>query len=96
MGKITVLSPVGRSPRDRGRCRRCRPICAGLAVGFLDNTKHNFDRLAEGMGALLTERFGVRRIVHRRKANAAATGAAPEIVATSPRSAISSSRAPAD
>jgi hypothetical protein len=49
-------------------------------VGFLDNTKHNFDRLVEGIGAVLVDRFGVKRIVHTRKANAA-TGAAHEIVA---------------
>jgi hypothetical protein len=51
----------------------------GRTVGFLDNTKPNFDRLAEGMGALLRERFGVSRVLHRRKANAS-TPAAREVL----------------
>ena len=42
----------------------------GLTVGFVDNTKHNFDLLVQEMGALLKERFGVKAVVHRRKANA--------------------------
>jgi hypothetical protein len=43
----------------------------GRTVGFLDNTKANFDRLVMDMGALLRERFGVNGVVHRKKANAA-------------------------
>ena len=30
-----------------------------LTVGFIDNTKHNFDRLADEIGTLLRERYGV-------------------------------------
>jgi hypothetical protein len=48
-------------------------------VGFLDNTKHNFDRLVEGLGQVLTQRHGVARVVHVKKANAS-TGAAPELI----------------
>ena len=81
MARIRVLSPGGRVARRRPRrFRRCRTICRGLTVGFLDNTKHNFDRLVHGIGELLRERYGVKRVVHRQKANAA-TGAAPEIIA---------------
>ncbi|HET7875469.1 MAG TPA: hypothetical protein VFN71_08070 [Methylomirabilota bacterium] len=79
MANITVLSPVGERrsatvsvpalPRDLG----------GLTVGFLDNTKPNFDRLVEGMGAVLRERFGVKAVVHRRKANAS-TPAPREVI----------------
>ena len=79
MAKITVLSPsalraatmdVPALPAD----------LRGLTIGFLDNTKHNFDRLVEGIGTALVDRFGVARVVHMQKANAA-TGAAPEIIA---------------
>ncbi len=80
MGKITVLSPVGALRAATADVPALPADLRGLAVGFLDNTKHNFDHLIEGMGAILTERFGVRRVVRRRKANAA-TGAAPDIVA---------------
>ena len=80
MAKITVLSPVG-GPRAATTAVPALPgDLHGLTVGFLDNTKHNFDRLVEGIGAVLVERFGVKRIVHTKKANAA-TGASHEIVA---------------
>ena len=80
MAMITVLSPV---PAARTAAVAVPPLPAdlrGLTVGFLDNTKHNFDRLAEGLGRLLTERLGVARVVRLRKANAS-TGAAPELLA---------------
>ena len=51
----------------------------GLRIGLVDNTKHNFDLLVQEMGALLKERFGVKAVVHRRKANAS-TAAADEII----------------
>ena len=51
----------------------------GLTVGFVDNTKHNFDLLVREMGAILKERFGVKAIVHRKKANAS-TPASDEII----------------
>ncbi len=80
MAKITVLSPVGGL---RSATTSVPPLpgdLRGLTIGFLDNTKHNFDRLVEGMGAILVERFGVTRVVHLKKANAA-TAASHEIVA---------------
>jgi hypothetical protein len=80
MATITVLSPVGER-RTGGAVLPAPPSdLRGLTVGFLDNTKHNFDRLVEGIGRVLTERFGVKRVVHARKANAA-TPAAPELIA---------------
>jgi hypothetical protein len=79
MALITVLSPVG-VPRTASTAIPPLPAdLRGLTVGFLDNTKHNFDRLVVGIGELLKARHGVARVVHLRKANAA-TGAAPEIV----------------
>jgi len=80
MATLEVLSPVGDLRTSATAIPALPGDLAGLTVGFLDNTKHNFDRLVMGMGALLQERFGVRRIVHVKKANAA-TAAAPEIVA---------------
>lgn len=79
MGRITVLSPVGELRAASLVVPALPGDLRGLTVGFLDNTKSNFDRLVAEMGTLLTERFGVKRIVHRRKANAS-TPAAREIV----------------
>jgi hypothetical protein len=80
MTRIRVLSPVGEVTQERMAAPPLPEEWTGRVVGFIDNTKHNFDRLAEGLGALLRERFGVRALVHRRKANAS-TPAAPELIA---------------
>jgi hypothetical protein len=81
MAKVTVLSPVGALQSAKITIPALPSNLEGVTVGFLDNTKHNFDHLADGIGHILTERFGVKRIVHVKKANAA-TGAAPEIIAS--------------
>jgi hypothetical protein len=79
MSLVTVLSPVGELRTATAAIPPLPADLRGLTVGFLDNTKHNFDRLVSGIGLLLKERYGVERVVHLRKANAA-TGAAPEII----------------
>jgi len=79
MALITVMSPVGELRTASTAIPRMPADLRGLTVGFLDNTKHNFDRLVEGIGELLKQRHGVERVVIRRKANAA-TGAAHEII----------------
>ena len=80
MANITVLSPVAELRTATTAIPRLPADLRGLTVGFLDNTKHNFDRLVDGIGLALKERFGVARVVHVKKANAA-TGAAPDIIA---------------
>jgi hypothetical protein len=81
MANITVLNPVGELRAATAATPALPVALRGLTIGFLDNTKHNFDRLVEGIGAILRERFGVSRIVHVKKANAA-TPAAPDIITT--------------
>lgn len=80
MAKIQVLSPVGEVKSEHFAAPPLPAEWAGRKVGFIDNTKHNFDRLAEGIGAILRERYGVSEVVIRRKANAS-TPAPPELVA---------------
>jgi hypothetical protein len=81
MANITVLSPVGSVRAAVASIPALPADLRGLTVGFLDNTKHNFDRLAEGMGRALREGFGVSQIVHVRKANAS-TAAGRDIIET--------------
>jgi hypothetical protein len=81
MANITVLSPVGQRRAATATLPAVPAALRGLTVGFLDNTKHNFDRLVEGIGVALRERFGVAEVVHMKKANAA-TPAAPEVIAS--------------
>jgi hypothetical protein len=80
MARIRIVSPVGVVA---GQATAVPPLpreWSGRTVGFLDNTKSNFDRLTTGLGELLRERYGVKAVVHRRKANAS-TAAAPEVIA---------------
>jgi len=79
MARIQVLSPVGVVASQATAVPPLPREWAGRTVGFLDNTKSNFDRLAAGIGELLRERYGVA-VMHRRKANAS-TAAAPEVIA---------------
>ena len=80
MPVITVLSPVGEMRAGSLAVPALPASLRGLTVGFLDNTKANFDRLVTELGAAMVETLGVKRIVHRKKANAS-TPAAREIVA---------------
>jgi hypothetical protein len=80
MARIRVLTPVGVTVGETFAAPALPADLAGRTVGFLDNTKHNFDRLGEAIGALLVERYRVKTVVHRRKANAS-TAAAAELVA---------------
>jgi hypothetical protein len=79
MTRSRVLSPVGQTQREHVTVPALPASLAGLTVGFVDNTKHNFDRLADEIGAVLRERHGVKLVVRRRKANAS-TPAAREIL----------------
>lgn len=81
MTLITVLSPVGEFRTATAAIPALPADLRGLTIGFLDNTKANFDRLVTGMGGLLKERYGVERVVHLRKANAA-TPAAADVIET--------------
>ena len=80
MTRIRVLSPVGVVASQSLPAPALPRDWTGRTVGFLDNTKANFDRLTQGLGALLRERYGVKAVLHRRKANAS-TPAAPELIA---------------
>jgi hypothetical protein len=43
---------------------------AGKVVGFIDNAKPNFGLLADDLGEMLKEKYGVARIVKHRKPSA--------------------------
>ena len=79
MARIRVLSPVGVVARQSVAVPPLPSDLAGRTVGFLDNTKSNFDRLVTDLGELLRDRYGVAAIVHRKKANAS-TPASSELI----------------
>lgn len=80
MALIRVMSPVGADPCDRFLVPALPVDLAGRTIGFVDNTKANFDRLVGEIAGLLRQRYGVATVVHRKKANAS-TPAPPELLA---------------
>ena len=46
MTRLRLLSPVGEALRENVTLPALPGSLAGRTVGFIDNTKHNFDRLA--------------------------------------------------
>lgn len=43
---------------------------AGATVGFIDNAKPNFQHLVDDLAELLQSRYGVARVIKRRKSSA--------------------------
>ncbi|HET9490207.1 MAG TPA: hypothetical protein VFR64_10700 [Methylomirabilota bacterium] len=80
MPRIRVLSPVGVEASERVSVPPLPGDFGNLTVGFLDNTKPNFDRLVTELGRLLRERHGVKAVVHRRKANCSSPAPAELVV----------------
>jgi len=80
MGTIRVLSPVVNSKVSQSAPLPLPATLAGRRLGFLDNTKANFELLLRGMEALLRERAGLADVVYERKANSS-TPAPPEVLA---------------
>lgn len=48
----------------------------GKVVGFIDNSKPNFEHLAADLNALLLSRYGAARVVMRRKRSASMSAGA--------------------
>ncbi len=80
MPLIRILSPVSAESNETLTVPALPRELAGRTVGFLDNTKPNFDRLVTELGRLLSDRYGVGTVVHRRKANCS-TPAPAELIA---------------
>jgi hypothetical protein len=81
MDTIRVLSPVAASKVSQEAPRPLPADLAGTTVGFLDNTKANFEALTREMGRRLRDELGVARVVYQRKANAATPASAETLAA---------------
>ena len=80
MGTIRVMSPVLQSKIAQSATLPLPTELSGKTIGFLDNTKTNFELLTRRMETLLRERHGLAGAVHGKKANAA-TPASAEVLA---------------
>jgi hypothetical protein len=80
MGTIRVLSPVVASKVSQTASLPLPSILAGKRLGFLDNTKANFELLLRRMEAHLRQQVGLADVVYERKVNSS-TPAPPEVLA---------------
>jgi hypothetical protein len=67
---VLVYDPTAPLRDGNQSEQRKLDVLAGKTVGFIDNAKPNFDHLVEDLGALFVEKYGVARVVKRRKTTA--------------------------
>jgi hypothetical protein len=80
MATIRVLSPVVDSKISQTAALSLPGTLAGKRLGFLDNTKANFELLLRRLEAVLRTEAGIADVVYERKANSS-TPAPPEVLA---------------
>ena len=80
MRTIRVLSPVVESKISQTASLPLPESLAGKRLGFLDNTKANFELLLRRMEAHLRAEVALAEVVYERKANSS-TPAPPEVLA---------------
>jgi hypothetical protein len=69
MTTIRVLSPVAVSKVSQAAPLPLPTDLSGRRIGFLDNTKANFDLLLRRLEGRLRERWALREVIYERKAN---------------------------
>ena len=76
---MQVYDPTAPSPEATQNLRCSVGDLSGKVVGFIDNSKPNFNLLIDDLSTLLTERYGVKTIVKRGKRGASMPAAAQVI-----------------
>lgn len=67
---VLLYDPTApRQPEGSVESRRL-DMLSGKVVGFIDNAKPNFDHLVDELSALLLDKYGVARVLKRRKPSA--------------------------
>ena len=69
---MIVLSPEGKAQTSAPRVASLPKFTdlRGKVVGLLDNSKPNMDKLAERFAEQLKEKYGVAKVISRRKLTA--------------------------
>ena len=67
---VQVYDPTAPSPAATQNLRRSVSDLKGKVVGFIDNSKPNFNLLVDDLAELLTSRYGVKAIVRTGKRGA--------------------------
>ena len=69
-GTVLLYDPTAPRHEDSQTVRRILSGVAGKVVGFVDNAKPNFDHLVDDLAELLVSRYGVSRVIKRKKRSA--------------------------
>ena len=69
-GTKTLLDPTAPSEQGPAGARLQLSGLAQAVVGFIDNSKPNFNHLADDLAELLTARYGVKQTIRRAKRSA--------------------------
>ena len=64
---ILVYDPTATCQNSPQRLREMPDGFAGKIVGFIDNSKPNFNYLIDDLANLLVSKYGVKTVVKRRK-----------------------------
>ena len=81
---MQVYEPVAPCLTQPQKSRRSLDRLAGKVLGFIDNSKPNFNYLVEDLTRVLIEKHGVAKVITRRKRSASqglADAALDELVA---------------
>ena len=77
-GHSIILDPGAPSVSTAQQLQKALGGLEGRVVGFIDNSKPNFNHLVDDLAAALMQRYGVAAVVKHRKR--AASNPAPESV----------------
>jgi hypothetical protein len=67
MSNNIILDPTAPSGAGAQRPWKSLDSLQGKVVAFIDNSKPNFNHLAQDLGELLVKHHGVGKVIHHRK-----------------------------
>ena len=69
-GTTPVYAPVAPCLTQPQKSRQSLNSLAGKTIGFIDNSKPNFNYLVDDLAQLLIEKHGVKAVIKQRKRSA--------------------------
>ena len=79
MKNLVLFDPTAPRQESGREAQRTLSGLKGAVVGFIDNAKPNFNHLVDDLAELLVARYGVARVVKRRKRSASVPAPADAI-----------------
>jgi hypothetical protein len=67
---VLLYDPTASRQAEPAAAGKKLDTLSGKVVGFIDNAKPNFDHLVDDLADLLVARYGVKRVIKRRKRSA--------------------------